>query len=198
MMPPLHLAFEDNITVDERTLHLLNIGELVLTSGKVVASDPMLYEKLPFTRRIEPGRYPIILSVAHYKTDQRIGFARLQIQPTIIPLRWELATREKAPYDNRDDGYGVDFGLASFMDAKTFDLWEKKVSDETIYSAIIEELAKTYVNTWEWGNFVQDTTTGANVLVFSSGHGDGYFRSYWGLSEADEIVALVTDFNVIR
>jgi len=34
-----------------------------------------------------------------------------------------------------------------------------------------------------------------NVALFSSGLGDGWYHSYWGISEGDRIVTLITDFG---
>ena len=38
----------------------------------------------------------------------------------------------------------------------------------------------------------------ANVAMFSSGWGDGFYASWFGLDEAGRVVALVTDFGVVE
>jgi hypothetical protein len=39
--------------------------------------------------------------------------------------------------------------------------------------------------------------TGANQIAFSTGHGDGFYASYWGYDGTDDIVCLVTDFDIL-
>lgn len=39
--------------------------------------------------------------------------------------------------------------------------------------------------------------TGLNVMIFSSGYGDGFYASYWGFDDTGSPVALVTDFRVL-
>jgi len=57
---------DDGSEIAERyTLHLHTIGDLVVTSGHILACDPMfLFETPPFADTVPPGRYPLILSVA--------------------------------------------------------------------------------------------------------------------------------------
>ena len=60
-----------------------------------------------------------------------------------------------------------------------------------------EALSRTYVPTWSWTNLILDEASGANVIAFSSGYGDGSYPSYWGYDLAGQRVALVTDFGVL-
>ena len=57
---------------------------------------------------------------------------------------------------------------------------------------------KTYLPTWSWADLIVDETTGANIIAFSSGWGDGCYPSYWGYNAANQRVALVTDFGVLH
>ncbi|MDB9527506.1 DUF4241 domain-containing protein [Oscillatoria sp. CS-180] len=49
-----------------------------------------------------------------------------------------------------------------------------------------------------WANFCIDENTGANVVAFNSGWGDGGYASYWGYGADGEIACLVTDFELFR
>jgi uncharacterized protein DUF4241 len=42
-----------------------------------------------------------------------------------------------------------------------------------------------------------DEETGANILLFTSGWGDGAYPSYWGYAADDALVCLLTDFGVV-
>jgi hypothetical protein len=44
---------------------------------------------------------------------------------------------------------------------------------------------------------VLEPATGANLVVCSSGHGDGFYASYWGLDGKGKPVCLVTDVGLL-
>jgi len=57
--------FERKI-IDNIPLELLSLGELNLTTGQIIACDPLvcLYDSLPFTRTVQPGKYPVTVCIA--------------------------------------------------------------------------------------------------------------------------------------
>jgi hypothetical protein len=63
---------------------------------------------------------------------------------------------------------------------------------EYFAALLIEAMSKS-----EWVNFIVDESTGANVMAFSSGLGDGIYGTYFGYDEDDDLVCAVTDFNVL-
>src|SRR5438046_2033543 len=88
------------------TLHIKRAPDLVVPSGWLVARDPLIsVPVLAFARRVAPGRYPVLLSLAEFdETDHPVAFATVQIVPC-RPVRWEMATRrgeELASLDERD------------------------------------------------------------------------------------------------
>lgn len=162
-------------------------------------------DTLPLADTIPPGYYPVILSVAESTNgDQRVAYAllRLSEQPAV---RWEMAVPQGRTLGSLQPGhiygYPVDAGTGCFMDAdvaralvtpKAPTIAGRDASDE-----LLDLLNKTYVHTWSWANLVMDHSTGANVIAFSSGWGDGFYPSYWGYDAADQRVALVTDFGML-
>jgi hypothetical protein len=48
-----------------------------------------------------------------------------------------------------------------------------------------------------WAELVVDPDTGANLVAFSSGYGDGAYPSFWGIDESGELCCLVTDFGIL-
>jgi hypothetical protein len=48
-----------------------------------------------------------------------------------------------------------------------------------------------------WAVVTLDPGSGANLVAFESGAGDGSYPSYWGLDEAGLPAALVTDFGLL-
>ena len=49
----------------------------------------------------------------------------------------------------------------------------------------------------EWFAISLDEETGANILLFTSGWGDGRYPSYWGYAADGGIVCLLTDFGAL-
>ena len=124
-------------------------------------------------------------------------------------VRWEMATPQgqtlSALMTGEVFGYPVDFATGCFTDADVLSTLEANeatrtdVADESkqFYHRLDDMQDKTYLPTWSWADLIVDETTGANVIAFSSGFGDGFYTSYWGYDASDQRVALVTDFGVL-
>lgn len=176
-------------------------GDIVLTSGSMIACDPgqigmdQRFAPRPFTRRVQPGRYPVSLAVVQESTDSRVGCAKIQFTDE-IPRDWEMAL---TPNQSLQDlprgnfwGYGVETGTGSFIDAAVFaqvtppdhgDFYES-----TIFPAIEDG---------DYSSILLDSGTGGNAVTFRAGYGDGSYPSYWGLSKNGKVCCLVTDFGLL-
>jgi hypothetical protein len=184
------------------TLSLHPLGDLVLPTGQIVASDPFIADDPPYTRGVAPGRYPVLVNVALINTDSRVAYAILRFSGQ-RPVQWEMARYPKhdpaTPGENEFSGYGVDSGAGCFIDAGAVRiLVERTAADGGENQDLTQRMAETYVDTWSWVNYVLDPDTGANVIAFSSGWGDGVYPSFWGLDETGAPVCLVTDFRVFQ
>jgi hypothetical protein len=184
------------------TLSLYALGELVLPTGRIVACDPFLVfgDEEPFTRGVAPGRYPVLVNVVEAEGDARVGYAivRFGERP---PVRWEMALVPGQDAGMLGEGeffgYGVDAGTGCFMDAQVARVLAERATEENEHNGdLLEAMEKTYVHTWSWVDVVLDPATGANVVVFSSGWGDGSYPSFWGFDEGGAVACLVTDFGI--
>ena len=207
MSPDLSRLFEEGreiaTGVGRVTLRLRDAGELLVTSGRVVACDPLTApETEPFTRVVPPGPHRVTLSVAHFEDgDQRVAAAMLRLGGE-RPTRWELAMlagEELAELaEGEVFGYGVDSGTGCFMDEEAAQaLLRKMDEDEEYYEDVIDEMGKAYVHTWSWAN-IELGDAGANLVAFSTGVGDGLYASYFGLDAEGRPVSLVTDFSLFE
>ena len=104
------------------TISVCEIGNLIVTSGKLISSDPLSEPDLrySFTKTISPGHYPVILSVADFqpRNDARIAYAMLRISRETA-VKWEVAiVNDQYPQEDKGEvyGYGVDSGTGCFMD----------------------------------------------------------------------------------
>ena len=182
------------------------VGELHLTSGKLVACDPLtLADSEPFKVNLIPGHYPVILSVAHIQknNEQRVAYAMLCLSEQ-TPVRWEMATRPGEDLSSLKKGeffgYGVDSGTGCFMDADAAQIIDDSIYAETeeeiLVYQLLERLEKNKSRTWCWADMRVDDESQANVIAFSSGWGDGIYATYFGYDAEGNIVCVVTDFNL--
>jgi hypothetical protein len=94
----LSKAFQTNQKLHTRfgtfLLTPYKIGELNLTTGKLIACDPLVFPGTdPFTPNFQPGCYPVILSIARNLKNEEpmVAYAMVQISEATT-ARWELAT----------------------------------------------------------------------------------------------------------
>jgi len=214
---PLARVLEDGTAyeneVEQGTVAMAYLTDVVLPSGSIVACDAIVNVGAPpFEKRVAPGRYPVMLSVAHPTTGYFSGkeypaFVWLRFGPS-RPVRWEMATRpgeDLATLNPEADddffGYDVDSGTGCFMDtvAQRF-IDDLSNEDGGVFTAeLIDEMQREY----QGGpldrlaaNVTVDPATGANLVAFMSGMGDGTYPSYWGYDASDTVVWLVTDFGL--
>lgn len=197
-------AFEDGRTIETEggtaTFKVHHIGNLVVSTGFIVACDPFVFfDTIPFTNQIPIGTYPIILNVIQWADDQRVAYAKLHISNE-TSVEWEMALlpgQELASLTEEDEyfGYPVDAGTGCFMDKSAAEILITK--DESYSQFMIAEMEKHYVHTWDWTNMELNSETNANLIAFKSGLGDGMYPSYFGFDANRKITSLITDFLVI-
>jgi hypothetical protein len=198
-------------------LSVLNLGNLNVTSGQIVACDPLvnLGETSPFARKIPAGLYPVKVAVAETPDmGERYALARLELSAKSA-VRWELAvTRavESKVSTLKDDeyfGFPVDAGLGCFCDHQAQQAYAKFSADfmannpeSNMYDDYFAaEFKKNAINhgdpddIGDWLNYTVPNTSN-NVIMFHSGFGDGYYPCYWGLDKDGQLTALVIDFQV--
>ncbi len=180
-----------------------SIGELVLTSGNLVVCDPLYYpDTYSLLPQFPPGNYQVVLSLG-WKDEYKF--------PTVVcamlylsqekAVTWEMAV-EPTPELNsvgetQEYSYPVDAGTSCFMDADAakgiLDSYDCLESDTHLGDLLIDELEKKE-NFRKWANMTVDETTGANVVAFESGFGDGFYGCDFGYDREGNIVRVVTNF----
>ena len=180
------------------------IGKVSFSDGRVIACDPSeAYDDEPFVQTVPPGEYPIYLSILNMGGDQRVAFASLQIRSDPITV-YEVAITKSTPDDlTRIDGenvfgYPVDSGTGCFASTESYSellAFAKEMND--LGQELLNIFEENYVDTWSW--FVGPLGNGkSNIAMFSAGWGDGRYPTVIGRNQAGEIVAIVTDFGLIK
>jgi hypothetical protein len=238
-MPPAHTDFNRAFRPGEVfacpirgdiPVRLVEASELVLPSGRIIACEPSTLQGradlLPFTRRVVPGRYPVLLCLAKFTygeySEERVAGALVRFRPGEAQS-WEMAlTPGQDPATlrvNQYFGYGVDGGRGGFLDADVLTVLEgerreyierlKAGAYITSFQDILSLATPFFRRLWEahfikgehnlrqWVVLEADPATGANVIDFESGEGDGCYASYWGLDGSGEPCCLATDFDLL-
>lgn len=199
----LALAFADGRKLrkgsfGELTLVQNPIGALILPTGRLVACDPFVSpESEPFNLAVPTGKFPVALAIADYGRDQRVAFASIRFQNS-LPVQWKMmATGSNDPATLQPGhmfGYPVDSGTGCFMDHSAGQaLFAKMNAGPDYFKFMMAEMDKTYRHTRSWLNLPLGD---ANVIAFSSGDGDGLYGTYAGLNAEQQVVAVVTEFEV--
>jgi hypothetical protein len=190
----------------ERTMRQVTVASLVVKSGKLVAADPATIQfeeqRRPFNRKIEPGKYPVTLALARFSGgDERCACVRLEVKDAEA-VRWEMATRTGEKLESLRDGemftFGVDSGQACFVDAEAIDSIDNPGEYERMFfDELLPRINKhREMEEPAWGE-VAVGETGANLVGFDAGYGDGAYASFWGFDEGGDAVQLVIDFGLL-
>jgi len=160
--------------------HTRAAGDIVLTSGKLVACDVIVSCGGPFTGSVPVGSFPLRFAIATRGDDERIALARIDF------------TLKRGEFF----GYGVDSGTGAFLDAEALRAFEaeRDRGGEAFDTRLFAEMDKTYLHTRSWH---LHTTPKGTVALFSSGHGDGAYATYKAYDKDGTLVAVITDFGIV-
>lgn len=201
LLDVLHMG-EDHPDVQQ----VVQLADLHVPSGRIVAADPLVNMERPaFARRTPVGTFPVFLYVE--QEYDRICCAEIRFSEEKIAA-WEMALLSEQDIEELKVGeiygYPVDAGLGCFMDEESAQQLRKHERQ------LAERLGEEYDNYYD--DFLSELLEGDeavssdyctivpfpdqphNVAVFRSGWGDGYYASYFALNAEGQVVRLITDF----
>lgn len=223
---------------DERgkdlSIRVVQAGELLTTSGSIVACDPYWLNAAPqeYTTKVPLGRFPVFVSIAEFATphEQRVACAKLRFNARDV-VRWEMAVVSGQDVSTLNPGeyfcYGVDAGTGCFVDmdvvewvfeqagVRDLETWRglpgsmaDRPTERGTLVDVVHNYFETEVNarlyaTWtsssppQYAEVTLNEVTGGNLVLFSSGWGDGCYASYFGYAADGSLACLVTDFAVL-
>ncbi|MEV8333836.1 DUF4241 domain-containing protein [Streptomyces niveus] len=172
------------------------IGALQLPTGHVVAADPhdyFLTDRKSFTVTLPPGNHRFFVNVTRSTEPTgirpRVAAGGLIISDEQI-TSWELALLDgedpRILRDGETYGFGVDSGTACFMDAAAV---QTVVNNAAGGENPLQERETGGVRI----GFTGDSLSGAGLIAFESGWGDGSYPVWVGRAANRSVVCLVAD-----
>ena len=164
------------------TVRIVQGDRLRLPTGRLLAAEPPGNfpdgaRRYAFTQTVPPGDYPVEIVMA----GTTVAAARLTVRAEAVHT-WRLALR-----DGQNDtdlaegefyGYPVDGGTGSFGSPEVFDA----LSDS--HEAREDLIADTSFDRDEPCVTYTDPATGNNLVIFTSGCGDGHYATWVGYTAA--------------
>ncbi|WP_343951021.1 DUF4241 domain-containing protein [Nonomuraea longicatena] len=167
-------------------------GTLRVPTGELVACDPYtVSDAKPFAVRVPPGHYPVMLTVVGEgaPAQGRVAAAWLVIDDAPV-ISWELATRPGEDVRTLPDGeafcFAVDTGMACFVDRAAADGLAYLGEPDSRLPEVRDHVAE-----------VDEPASGANLIAFTSGWGDGAYPVWIGRTEDDGVACVMADMLVL-
>lgn len=201
--------------IGEMEVDTLDIGEVNLPTGEILACDPLmdLEDAKTFIQRVPAGKYPVKIAVVPSKEyGDRYACVKVEFSKN-KPIVYELAVTgvEEDMDDAKEDefyGFGVDAGMGCVVDKKAQEeyikYWKKLEEEEEvdnpyddIFENLLAESAKKYPKYQreygDWANWIIPNTE-LNIPIFASGWGDGVYPSYFGYDKNGELCGFYIHF----
>lgn len=187
---------------------VLEIGNVNLPTGKIVACDPLVDLDLApaFLQEAPKGVYPVKIAVVPSEEyGNRYACVKVEFSKN-KPVVYEMAVvGNEEDMDTAEEGeiygFAVDAGMGCVIDKKTQEEYVKywKKLGETqkldnpyydLFEGLLKENALKYPKYQEeYGDWLNWTIpeTDLNIPIFHSGWGDGYYASYFGYDENQKL-----------
>ena len=176
-------------------------GDVVLRSGHLVASDAFIMDDEPFTLDEPAGRYPVSVLQAGFADGERRVAAALVRFADGDPVRWDLAHvagQDPAALGASEIvGYSVDSGTGAFSSPEVVAQLKDDASYAAYGKALLAAMPGKTVTDPLTAAIEVDAASGANVVAFASGFGDGAYPSYVGVDGNGAPAVVLTDFGIL-
>lgn len=192
--------------VESPLLESFEVGKIYISSGKLVACDPLITnDMLPFSTEFPKGDFSIIL---HKERESNcVAYAEIVFKNAEI-TEWKLATTAgqniKDLAEGEVFGYPVESGMGCFMDVDTQyklneleqKLYHNKGAD---FMGIYEEFFHDYFfdenGAIDQYAFLKPSKGHpGTIFAFETGYGEGFYASYIAYGQDQSPVKIITEF----
>lgn len=192
--------------VESPLLESFEVGKIYLSSGKLVACDPLITNDMkPFSAEFPKGDFPVL--VHKERESNCVAYVEI-IFSTAEITDWKLATTEgqdvKELAEEEVFGYPVESGMGCFMDADTqnsLNTLEQRLyhSKGVDFMGIYEEFFHEYffdengaIDQYAFLKPSEDHP--GTIFAFETGYGEGFYASYVAYDKTQTPVKIVTEF----
>ncbi len=192
--------------VESPLLESFEVGKIYLSSGKLVACDPVITNDMqPFTTVFPKGDFTVLL---HKERESNcVAYAEIIFSSSEIS-GWQLATTEgqrvKDLAEGEIFGYPVESGMGCFMDADTQNILNeleqrlyhsKGVDFMGIYEEFFHEHFFDENGAIDQYAFLKPSDHHpGTIFAFETGYGEGFYASYIAYDKNQVPVKVVTEF----
>ncbi|KMQ65606.1 hypothetical protein ACM46_06930 [Chryseobacterium angstadtii] len=192
--------------VESPLLESFEVGKIYLSSGKLVACDPLITNDMqPFTTEFPKGDFPVLI---HKERESNcVAYAEV-IFSTAEIAEWKMAVT--AGQDVKDlgeeeiFGYPVESGMGCLMDVDTQNslnelerrLYDNKGGD---FMGIYEEFFHGYffdekgaIDQYAFLKPAEEHP--GTIFAFETGYGEGFYASYIAYDKDHKPVKIITEF----
>lgn len=192
--------------VESPLLESFEVGKIYLSSGKLVACDPVITNDMqPFTAVFPKGDFAVLL---HKERESNcVAYAEIVFSNSEIS-DWQLATTQgqlvKDLAEGEIFGYPAESGMGCFMDADTQIVLNeleqrlyhsKGVDFMGIYEEFFHEHFFDENGAIDQYAFLKPSDHHpGTIFAFETGYGEGFYASYIAYDKNREPVKIVTEF----
>lgn len=192
--------------VESPLLESFEVGKIYLSSGKLVACDPLITNDMkPFSTEFPKGDFSVLL---HKERESNcVAYAEIIFTNAEI-AEWKLATTDDQNLKDLSEGevfgYPVESGMGCFMDVgtqeKLNDLEKRLYHSKGVdFMGIYEEFFHDYffdekgaIDQYAFLKPAEDHP--GTIFAFETGYGEGFYASYIGYDKESSPVKIVTEF----
>lgn len=192
--------------VENPLLESFEVGKIYLSSGRLVACDPVITNDMqPFATVFPKGDFTVLLHKE--KESNCVAYAEIIFSSSEIS-GWQLATTEgqrvKDLAEGEIFGYPVESGMGCFMDADTQNILNeleqrlyhsKGVDFMGIYEEFFHEHFFDENGAIDQYAFLKPSDHHpGTIFAFETGYGEGFYASYIAYDKNQVPVKAVTEF----
>jgi Protein of unknown function (DUF4241) len=210
--PDVGVMFQHGIRYDwangtHSVIDVQAAGVLKLPTGRLIAQDPGWGTHPavePFTVGVEPGHYPVTLSISHWDQSPTSGIPSPMRLVNAVKLTvrdepavfWDLALQPGQELASLADGqffgFGVDSGTGCFMDASARDQLDRLVTDQDLWKEATGDIGARGFSD------ISTDDPDLNIIVFECGMGDGSYPTWIGRATGGATVCFVADLELLQ
>lgn len=191
-------------------LHVIELGTLKVNSGRLLACDPFVYLTDGLVVDLEPGTYPVRVTVADVSEEQdgshlREAYLSLVLRDGAISSFAPLVPAgQEPPQPGKFYAVGVDAGTVAFVDdVSALTLmppgdWDNEIFDTGRPDSWFAQMDAGSPLPAGYANITLPLArNGENIVISHSGWGDGFYPVVCAYDSSGRLIGVHIDLAVV-